>query len=687
MTDRSPKHRLSRLEEELAERDALIARQQEQIEALLGSSSWRLTAPYRFVGDCWHAIRRFLSTATALGRTAGGPARVVRLVSQAVRENGLGDGLAAAPAMFVEALHSDARFDYPTWIKRFDTLDSDDHRRMQDEAAGWSDPPLISVVMPVHNPPQKLLREALASVRGQIYPHWELCIADDASTDPRVRTMLEKAAASEPRIKTVFLASNRGIAGASNAALQLASGSWIALLDHDDLLSADALFLVAKAARAFPETRLFYSDEDKITEHGLRFNPYFKPDWNQTLLRSHNLVTHLAVYRADFLRELEGFRGGFDGAQDYDLALRCSEKARPEQIVHLPHVLYHWRSHAASTADPSSGAKPYAMLNGQKALEEHLRRTGRSGHVELLEHGYRVRYEIDQPPKASLIIPTRDRVELLSRCLESIRRLTDYPDYEILVVDNGSAEPAAVDYLRRAAALPGVRVLRVGGDFNFSRLNNRAVAECRGDLLALLNNDLEALQPDWLGEMAAQALQPGIGAVGALLLFPDDTVQHAGVVLGIRGVAGHSHKGQQRDARGYIGRLTLASEFSAVTAACLVVRKSTYLQAGGLDEENLPVAFNDVDFCLRLRELGYRNVFTPYAVFYHHESASRGYEDTPEKIRRFERESQYIIDRWGSLLTNDPAYNPNLTLDAEDFAFAWPPRIDRLALRPGESEA
>ena len=227
-----------------------------------------------------------------------------------------------------------------------------------------------------------------------------------------------------------------------------------------------------------------------------------------------------------------------------------------------------------------------------------------------------------------------------------------------------------------------MRVLRIVGEFNFSRLNNRAAAECRGDLLALLNNDLEARQTDWLGEMSAQALQPGIGAVGALLLFPDDTVQHAGVVLGIRGVAGHSHKGLRGDARGYIGRLTLASEFSAVTAACLVVRKSTYLQAGGLDEENLPVAFNDVDFCLRLRELGYRNVFTPYAVFYHHESASRGYEDTPEKIRRFEREAQYIQDRWGSLLANDPAYNPNLTLDAEDFAFAWPPRIDRLAVRP-----
>ncbi len=678
---------VQKLRKSLAERDAVIARQEEQIRALTGSTSWRLTAPYRWVGDRIRALTHFFSLARSVVRTPGGIAKVWTAIEDAARPEGRQGGLGAATSSIIAEAHRLSRFDYEAWIRRHDVIGDDCREQMRREMAAWGNPPLISVLMPVFNPPTQFLRSAIESVMDQAYPHWELRIVDDRSTDKRVHELLREYAAKDARINIELLGKNGGISDASNAALRTARGAWIALLDHDDALTEHALFLAAKAIREFPEAELFYSDEDKINACGQRYNPYFKTDWNKALFRSHNLITHLGVYRAATARELGGFRSRFDGAQDYDLALRFSEKARPDQIVHIPHILYHWRAHPASTADPESDAKPYAMLNGRRALEEHLERSNQDADVELLDHGFRVRYKLKQTPKVSLLIPTKNRVELISRCVESIRRLTHYPDYEIIIIDNGSTESAALAFLEHASALPGVRVLRIEGEFNFSKLNNRAVAECSGEIVALMNSDLEAAQSDWLREMVSHALQPGTGAVGTLLLFPDDTVQHAGVILGIGGVAGHSHKGFPRDQRGYFGRNCLISEFSAVTGACLVVSKRLYQQAGGLDENNLKVAFNDVDFCLRLRELGYRNVLTPYAYFYHHESASRGYEDTPEKVRRFEQEVQFMKDRWGALLLTDPAYNPNLTLQAEDFAFAWPPRIHRLAVRPENSTA
>lgn len=675
----------------LTEKQAALDRQTAQkaalerhVSELLSSRSWRLTAPYRAVGDWVRKVTHFISLAISVGCTPGGPGKVWHALTRAPAANAAHTRFEAATSLLLAEANRLSRLDYETWIKRHDTMNDELREKMRRQIADWPDAPLISVLMPVYNPPLQFLREAIESVLAQAYPHWELCLADDCSTDQRVRQILQDYAGKDARIKVEFLASNGGISEASNAALRDAKGEWVALLDHDDLLAEHALFLMAKAARKFPDAQLFYSDEDKIDIYGHRNNPYFKTDWNKALCRSHNLVTHLGVYRTDMVRELGGFRRGLEGAQDYDLVLRFSERVDPGQIIHIPHILYHWRAHEASTAAPGSEAKPYAMLNGKKALEEHLQRSGQAADVELLEHGFRVRYQLDQEPKVSLLIPTKDRVELISRCLESIRRLTDYPDYEIIIIDNGTTEAAAVTYLEHAATLPGVRVLCLDGEFNFSALNNRAVAESRGDFIALMNSDLEVTQSDWLREMVSHAVQPGAGAIGALLLFPDDTVQHAGVILGIGGVAGHSHKSRPAKERGYFGRNCLISEFSAVTAACLVVRKSLYTQVGGLDEENLKVAFNDVDFCLRLREIGCRNVLTPYARFYHHESASRGYEDTPEKVRRFEEEEQYMKDRWRNLLLLDPAYNPNLTLQTEDFAFAWPPRIAPLAVRPSQ---
>lgn len=573
-----------------------------------------------------------------------------------------------------------ARNDYAAWTVAYDTLNEQSRQSMRQAEDAWPEHPLVSVLLPVHDPPLDFLAQAIDSVRGQIYPHWELCVADDGSQDPRVRELLAESAAGDPRIRIVRRDTNGGIAAASNSALAMARGAWVALLDHDDLLAGCALHELVAATLHHPEARMVYSDEDKTNAAGLRFGPYFKPDWNLALFRSHNLVTHLAAYRRSLLEEVGGFREGFEGAQDYDLALRCAERLEARQIHHIPRVLYHWRSHAGSTADAGGTAKPHAMRNGCRALQEHLDRTGVKGEAQLIGHGFRVHHALPEPPPAvSLIIPSKDRVHLIERCVGSLLEKTDYPDFEIIIVDNGSTDPAAVRYLETIGANRKVRIMRIEGPFNFARLNNEAVRSARGAIVGLLNSDLEAIDPGWLREMASLAAQPDVGAVGALLLYPDRRVQHGGIVLGIGGWAGHAHKGFPANHQGYAGRLSLVSEFSAVTGACLLVRKSIYDKLGGLDEKRLAVACNDVDFCLRLREAGYRNVWTPFAKFIHHESASRGYEDTPEKAARFEAEKAVMRERWGEKLLRDPCYNPNLTLESEDFSLAWPPRTGTLA--------
>ncbi|EDN71029.1 glycosyl transferase, group 2 family protein [Beggiatoa sp. PS] len=548
---------------------------------------------------------------------------------------------------------------------------------MQERIEQWPIKPIISIVMPTYNSEEKWLREAIESVQQQIYPHWELCIADDASTQPHIRGILEEYAGRDSRIKVQFRTENGHISAASNTALEMVTGEVITFLDHDDKLARAALFWVANAIIEHPDIMLWYSDEDKLNQNGERVDPYFKPDWNPDLFLSHNYITHLIIYRTHLLKKIEGFREGYEGAQDYDLALRAIEQIKPEQISHIPRVLYHWRVTSGSTALHGT-EKPYAIIAAQRAISEHFARTGievRITESSLLPGAIRAQYQLPtNPPLVTLIIPTYNGIEVLRVCIESVLSKTDYPNFEILIVNNNSDDPATLAYFRQLEANGQARVFDYPHPFNYPAINNAGVEQANGELICLLNNDIEVISPDWLTEMVSHALRPEIGAVGARLWYPDDRLQHGGVIVGLGGVAGHSHKYLARHHLGYFGRIALIQNLSAVTAACLVMRKEIYLAVGGLDAENLAVAFNDVDFCLRIKEAGWRILWTPYAEMYHHESASRGVENTPEKIKRFQSECIYMKKRWGEGLLKDPAYSPNLTLDTEDFAYAWPPR-------------
>lgn len=588
----------------------------------------------------------------------------------------LGDWLYAryTPSSSIGAL------DYRSWVSRHDIVSKNDFRTMRQQSVTDSVQPTISVIMPVYNTAEEWLRRCIESVLNQAYPHWELCIADDASTEPHVKQLLTLYASKDSRIKVVYRERNGHISEASNSALALASGRWIALLDHDDELPPHALYLVSKAIIQHPDARVIYSDEDKIDEVGQRFDPYLKPDWNPDLFLSQNMISHLGVYSTDLVRAVGGFRKGYEGSQDYDLALRCIETLGPHQILHIPHVLYHWRAIEGSTAR-AKGEKSYASIAGGRALEDHLMRTGvRNAVVHAADHGYRVQRMVNatSEPKVSLVIPTRDRVDLLKMCVQSILEKTDYDNYEIIVVDNQSVDPATHDYFDEIRRNPKVRIIEYDEPFNYSLMNNVAVASTNGEIVGLINNDIEVIEGCWLREMVSQAMRPEIGAVGAMLYYPNDTIQHAGVVLGIGGVANHAYVGKPRGYSGQMSRALLIQNLSAVTAACLLIRRETFDLVGGLDAR-LQVAFNDVDFCLRVREQGYRNLWTPYAALYHHESASRGYEDTPAKHDRFMREVMFVNSRWGDQLKVDPAYNPNLTLGETDFSLAVEPRGPRLA--------
>lgn len=628
---------IARLRALLDDRDARIACQAERIDALLASTSWKVTKPLRACGEAWNR-------------------------------------LAATFGLF-----GAWRSSYRRWIRRYDTLDAEARSRIAAAARALPRRPLISVIMPVYDPPPRFLDEAIRSVRGQLYPDWELCIADDASADPDVRRLIADHAAQDRRIKAVRRERNGHISRASNSALAVASGEFVALLDHDDLLAEHALYCVARAILDNPDAALIYSDEDKITADGKRLDPYFKCALNRELLLAQNMISHLGVYRRELVEEAGGFREGFEGSQDWDLALRVIARTRPHQTVHIPRVLYHWRAARGSTALASS-EKTYAAQAGRRAVEDFLKQGNVAAEVlpsPEVPHQNRVRYRLTSPPPlASLIVPTRDHADVLRRCISSVTQKTTYPHYEIIIIDNESELDETARYLDRINA-GRISVLRAAGHFNFSALNNLAAKQAKGDFLCLLNNDIEILTPDWLEEMVSVAMQPGVGAVGARLWYPEGGLQHGGVVLGIGGVAGHAHKHLKRGCPGYFGRAVLRQEFSAVTAACLVVKRQLFLDLGGLDEA-LAVTCNDVDFCLRLKKAGFRNIWTPYAEMIHHESLSRGTDETPEKHTRSAMEGRLMEQRWGSTLQADVAYSPNLTLEDVDFGLAWPPRVPPL---------
>lgn len=573
--------------------------------------------------------------------------------------------------------------EYERWLADYHALAPHDEAAIRKHVAHLAYQPTISVLVPVYNPPERWLRRAIESVRAQLYPHWELCLADDASTAPHVRAVLAEAAAADPRVKVVHRERNGHISAASNSALALATGAFVALLDHDDELASHALYEVAVALNDRRDAALVYTDEDKIDEEGRRYEPYFKPEWDPELLTGQNFLAHLVVYRTDLVRAVGGFREGYEGSQDWDLALRVTERLDPARVVHIPKPLYHWRAIAGSTA-LAPGEKNYPAEAARRALADHFARRGIAATLEPVPGDqWRVRWPLPTPPPlVSVVIPTRNALELVRRCVESLRARTTYPHWELILVDNGSDDPATLAWLETQAARTHTAVLRDARPFNYAALNNLGAARARGEVLAFLNNDLEALTPDWLEEMVSRAVRPGTGAVGALLYYPDDTVQHAGVILGLGGVAGHLHKHLPRGVPDANSRIRVAQSMGAVTGACLVVRRDAFERVGGFDAEHLAVAFNDVDLCLRLRALGLRHCITPFAEFYHHESATRGNDDTPAKQARFAREVDYMQQTWGLLLRDDPAYNPNLRLEGEESSLARPPRIRRPWLRP-----
>lgn len=528
----------------------------------------------------------------------------------------------------------------------------------------------ISVLVPLYNTPEKFLRAMIKSVRKQTYSNWELCLADGSDADHgKVGTICRRFALRDRRIRYKKLDKNLGISGNTNACLDLSAGEYIALFDHDDLLHPSALHEVMKAI-CEKDADFVYTDEasfhQKPRDAYLR---HYKPDFAPDTLRGCNYICHLSVFSRDLLEKSGGgFRSEFDGSQDYDLILRLTEQAR--HIVHIPKVLYFWRSHTASVASGIQ-AKPYVLAAAKKALAEHLKRVGLEGTVEdsAVPSTYRIRYAISGTPLISIVIPNKDHIDDLSKCVSSIREKSTWQNWEMIIVENNSDDPATFAYYDQlTGADQRVRVVTWDGIFNYSAICNYGASFARGEYILLLNNDTEVITPDWLQEMLMFAQRPDVGMVGAMLYYPDDTVQHGGVIVGLGGVAGHGQRDYKRGAAGYMGRLSYAQNYSAVTAACALTRKSVWDEMRGLDEA-FQVAFNDVDLCMRIRRAGYLIVWTPYAELYHCESKSRGVDDTPEKAARYMSEVRRFQERWArEIAAGDPYYNPNLTNQKEDFS-------------------
>ena len=544
--------------------------------------------------------------------------------------------------------------EYQEWLERRRPSEQD-LAAARDAARAFAYRPLISIITPVFNTPALWLDKAVESVLRQVYENWELVLIDDGSTLAETVELVPTIARRDPRIVVVRRENTGGISAASNSGLERARGEWISLLDHDDVLEPDALFEVVRYLQGNPETDLIFSDEDKITEEGLAA-PQFKPDWSPDFLLSYNYLCHFTTIRREIVERAGRFRPEFDGAQDYDLFLRVSELTT--RIHHLPRILYHWRRSETSTSD-NIRRKPQALEAGRRAVESHLLRRGERGHVTVdwQTHAYWVKRELRETRRISIIIATRDRIDLLSRCIASITSKTSYPNYEIIVVDNESKSEEAQEYFRNFEH----RLLHFHGPFNFSALNNLAVEQTDAPWLLFLNNDVEVIESEWLTVMAEHVQRPEVGAVGARLLYPNDTVQHAGVVLGVGGIADHAFRHFPADAPGVSRQLQVTRNYSSVTGACLLTRREVFEEVGGFDEERLPVTFNDVDLCLKMRRAGYLIVYTPFAKLYHHESASR--RRSVEAL-----ETEVIRERWPEYLERDPYYNPNLSRERADFS-------------------
>ena len=576
--------------------------------------------------------------------------------------------------------------DYGGWIKYNEPKDADIKNQMKKK---FSISPKISIVVPMYNTKEKFFKGLIDSVIAQSYPNWELCLADGS---PKQNENFKKYYEKDERIKYKFLGENKGISGNTNEAIKMATGDFIALLDHDDLLAEYALYEVVYAINKFPNSEFLYSDEDKIDENDNRYDAYFKPDFAPDTLRCQNYICHFSIFKKELMQKLDGFKEDYDGAQDYDIFLRMSEITKPENIFHIPKILYHWRVHSESTAKLNSHAKNYAFEAGKKVIEDHLKRIGLEGTVSsgCIEGIYRIDYKVQGEPKVSIVIPNKDGKDILKTCIDSILKKSTYKNYEIVVVENNSETEEIFEYYKELLKIDNIKIVNYNTgklieneeecsleyskknerkdlkhEFNYSAIINFGVKNSSGEYTVQLNNDTELITPNWLELMLGFCQREDVGAVGVKLYFPDETIQHAGIIVGIGGIAGNRFKSIPKNGHGYFAKESMIENLSAVTAACIMTPRKIYDEVGFMDEK-LAVAFNDVDFCLKIREKGYLVVYNPFVEFWHYESKSRGQENTPAKIKRFQGEICRFEQRWPEILdSGDPYYNINLSLDTE----------------------
>ncbi len=634
----------------LRERDALLAQKealQVRYDVIANSATWRITYPFRrFLDAVKHLLGRFAFF------------RLAWKVASYLRRDGLRASIRKIKLRFIENKRK----------RGSDQSKISKEERERQEKTTFEKTIRFSILVPLYNTPAQFLEEMINSVLEQTYPVWELCLADGSDEDHAdVMETVRKKAARDMRIKYRKLEKNLGISENTNACIEMATGDYFALLDHDDVLHPSALFEMMRAI-CERDADFVYTDEITFSRKRSRaYCPHYKPDFSPDLLRSYNYICHFSCFSRALFEKVGGFRSEFDGSQDYDMILRLTEQA--ECIVHIPKILYFWRSHEGSVASKIS-AKPYTLKAAKKALTEHLARVHLDGVVSdaKVPSTYRIRYRLEKTPLVSIVIPNMDHAQLLKKCIDSVKNRTTYSNYEILIVENNSKKRSTFAYYRNVTKqYSNVRLIRWRDEFNYSAINNFAVKQARGEYLIFLNNDIEILSPEWIEEVLMFAQRGDVGAVGMMLYYPDNTVQHAGVILGIGGIAGHSHKYFKRGEYGYMSRMTLVQNLSAVTAAAMMVRASVFQEVGGFDTR-LRVAFNDVDLCMKIRRAGYLIVFTPYAEAYHYESKSRGAEDTPQKRARFQGEVELFREKWGDVLdAGDPYYNPNLSLAFEDF--------------------
>ncbi len=561
----------------------------------------------------------------------------------------------------------DSDYDYPEWYSLTRPSTEELSRQREEE---FPEGPMFSIVIPAYKTPKRYLREMLDSIADQTYGNFEVCVADGSPAGESVGDILAEYAGKDKRFRYEVLGENRGIAGNTNAAMAMAKGDYIVLADHDDTITPDALYECAKLLREHPGCEMFYSDEDKLDmDGGALFDPHFKPDFNPDLLCSVNYICHLLCVKRTLAKKTGGFRQEFDGAQDYDFIFRCSEEAR--EVRHIPKVLYHWRCHKNSTAsNPES--KMYAFEAGARAIMAHYDRMGIP--YEKVEKGvdfgiYHTTWKIVGNPLISIIIPNKDHAADLDTCLRDIEEKATYRNVEFVIVENNSTEQETWDYYEKIQKeYSNVRVVRWEREFNYSAINNFGVDFAKGEYLLFLNNDTQLIAENFLEEMLGFCQREEVGAVGARLLYEDNTIQHAGVVVGFGGIAGHTFIGLHSAENSYFHRAMSAQDYSAVTAACMMTKKDLFKKVGGFTEK-LAIAFNDIDYCMKVRAEDKLVVYAPYAVLHHYESKSRGLEDTPEKVARFNREIRIFADRWPEILAEgDPYYNPNLTLRKSDFS-------------------